>query len=60
MNPAKTFARPIVIAAPWVIPSTPVFVALVTSEYSPAFAVNGQFSSDQICLGFTPRAEKSA
>jgi len=29
-------------------------------DYSPAFAVNGQFSSDQICLGFTPRTEKPA
>jgi AraC-like DNA-binding protein len=29
-------------------------------DYSPAFAVNGQFSSDQICLGFTPYAEKPA
>src|ERR1700724_4247090 len=27
-------------------------------DYAPAFAVNGQFSSDQICLGFTPQAEK--
>jgi AraC-like DNA-binding protein len=29
-------------------------------DYSPAFAVNGQFSADQICLGFTPRTEKPA
>lgn len=29
-------------------------------DYAPAFAVNGQFSSDQICLGFTPHAEKPA
>jgi hypothetical protein len=31
--------------------------SLDCGDYSPAFAVNGQFSSDQICLGFTPRAE---
>lgn len=29
-------------------------------DFAPAFAVNGQFSSDQICLGFTPHAEKPA
>ena len=31
--------------------------SLDCGDYSPAFAVNGQFSQDQICLGFTPRAE---
>ncbi len=34
--------------------------SLDCGDYSPAFAVNGQFSSDQICLGFTPRAKKPA
>src|ERR1700745_1057393 len=34
--------------------------SLDCGDYSPAFAVNGQFSSDQICLGFTPYAEKPA
>jgi AraC-like DNA-binding protein len=29
-------------------------------DYAPAFAVNGQFSETQICLGFTPRIEKPA
>jgi AraC-like DNA-binding protein len=29
-------------------------------DYAPAFAVNGQFSVDQICLGFTPRIERPA
>ena len=29
-------------------------------DYEPAFAVNGQFSEDQVCLGFTPRVEKTA
>jgi AraC-like DNA-binding protein len=29
-------------------------------DYSPAFAVNGQFSEHQVCLGFTPRIEKPA
>jgi AraC family transcriptional regulator, ethanolamine operon transcriptional activator len=34
--------------------------SLDCGDYSPAFAVNGQFSADQICLGFTPRTEKPA
>jgi AraC-like DNA-binding protein len=34
--------------------------SLDCGDYSPAFAVNGQFSADQICLGFTPRIEKPA
>ena len=34
--------------------------SLDCGDYSPAFAVNGQFSTDQICLGFTPRVEKPA
>jgi AraC family ethanolamine operon transcriptional activator len=34
--------------------------SLDCGDYSPAFAVNGQFSPDQICLGFTPRTEKPA
>ena len=34
--------------------------SLDCGDYSPAFAVNGQFSSDQICLGFTPYVEKPA
>jgi AraC-like DNA-binding protein len=29
-------------------------------DYSPAFAVNGQFSEHQVCLGFTPRIERPA
>jgi len=29
-------------------------------DYSPAFAVNGQFSEHQVCLGFTPSIEKPA
>jgi AraC family ethanolamine operon transcriptional activator len=32
--------------------------SLDCGDYSPAFAVNGQFSPTQICLGFIPRAEK--
>jgi AraC-like DNA-binding protein len=34
--------------------------SLDRGDYEPAFAVNGQFSEDQICLGFTPRIEKPA
>jgi AraC family ethanolamine operon transcriptional activator len=34
--------------------------SLDRGDYAPAFAVNGQFSEDQICLGFTPRIEKPA
>jgi AraC-like DNA-binding protein len=34
--------------------------SLDCGDYAPAFAVNGQFSADQICLGFTPRMEKAA
>jgi AraC-like DNA-binding protein len=34
--------------------------SLDCGDYSPAFAVNGQFSEDQICIGFTPRIEKPA
>jgi AraC family ethanolamine operon transcriptional activator len=34
--------------------------SLDCGDYSPAFAVNGQFSPDQICIGFTPRTEKPA
>lgn len=34
--------------------------SLDCGDYSPAFAVNGQFSTNQICLGFTPRMEKPA
>jgi len=34
--------------------------SLDCGDYSPAFAVNGQFSEDQICLGFTPQIEKPA
>jgi AraC-like DNA-binding protein len=34
--------------------------SLDCGDYAPAFAVNGQFSEDQICLGFTPRIEKPA
>jgi AraC-like DNA-binding protein len=34
--------------------------SLDCGDYSPAFAVNGEFSNDQICLGFTPRVEKPA
>jgi len=29
-------------------------------DYSPAFSVNGRFSHDQVCMGFTPRVEKAA
>jgi AraC-like DNA-binding protein len=29
-------------------------------DYSPAFSVHGQFSHDQVCLGFTPYVEKPA
>jgi AraC-like DNA-binding protein len=34
--------------------------SLDCGDYSPAFAVSGQFSPEQICLGFTPRTEKAA
>jgi AraC family transcriptional regulator, ethanolamine operon transcriptional activator len=34
--------------------------SLDCGDYSPAFAVNGQFSEDQVCIGFTPRIEKPA
>jgi AraC-like DNA-binding protein len=34
--------------------------SLDCGDYSPAFAVHGQFSTDQVCLGFTPRMEKPA
>jgi AraC-like DNA-binding protein len=34
--------------------------SLDCGDYSPAFAVNGQFSEDQVCLGFTPHIEKPA
>lgn len=34
--------------------------SLDCGDYSPAFAVNGQFSEHQVCLGFTPRIEKPA
>jgi AraC-like DNA-binding protein len=34
--------------------------SLDCGDYAPSFAVNGQFSEDQICLGFTPRVEKPA
>jgi AraC family ethanolamine operon transcriptional activator len=34
--------------------------SLDCGDYSPAFAVNGQFSEDQICLGFTPQIVKPA
>ena len=34
--------------------------SLDCGDYSPAFAVNGQFSLDQVCLGFTPQIEKPA
>jgi AraC-like DNA-binding protein len=34
--------------------------SLDCGDYSPAFAVNGEFSPDQVCLGFTPRVEKQA
>ena len=34
--------------------------SLDRGDYSPAFAVNGQFSQDQVCLGFTPYVEKPA
>jgi AraC-like DNA-binding protein len=34
--------------------------SLDRGDYSPAFAVNGQFSEHQVCLGFTPRIEKPA
>jgi AraC-like DNA-binding protein len=29
-------------------------------DYSPAFSVHGQFSQDQVCLGFTPYVERPA
>ena len=31
--------------------------SLDCGDYSPAFTVNGEFSPDQVCLGFTPRIE---
>jgi len=34
--------------------------SLDCGDYAPAFAVNGQFSEQQVCLGFTPRIEKPA
>lgn len=34
--------------------------SLDCGDYSPAFAVNGQFSEHQVCIGFTPRIEKPA
>jgi AraC-like DNA-binding protein len=34
--------------------------SLDCGDYSPAFAVNGQFSEHQVCLGFTPRIERPA
>jgi AraC-like DNA-binding protein len=34
--------------------------SLDRGDYSPAFAVNGQFSEHQVCLGFTPRIERPA
>jgi AraC-like DNA-binding protein len=34
--------------------------SLDCGDYEPAFAVNGQFSPNQICVGFTPRTEKPA
>jgi AraC family transcriptional regulator, ethanolamine operon transcriptional activator len=34
--------------------------SLDCGDYEPAFAVNGQFSEEQVCLGFTPRIERPA
>ncbi|MBV9878502.1 MAG: helix-turn-helix domain-containing protein [Verrucomicrobia bacterium] len=34
--------------------------SLDCGDYSPAFAVNGQFSEHQVCIGFTPRIERPA
>jgi AraC-like DNA-binding protein len=34
--------------------------SLDRGDYAPAFAVNGQFSQHQVCLGFTPYVEKPA
>jgi AraC-like DNA-binding protein len=34
--------------------------SLDCGDYSPAFAVNGQFSEHQVCLGFTPRIKRPA
>ena len=34
--------------------------SLDCGDYSPAFAVAGQFSQDQVCLGFTPRVVEPA
>jgi len=34
--------------------------SLDCGDYSPGFSVNGQFSQNQVCLGFTPRTEKPA
>jgi AraC-like DNA-binding protein len=34
--------------------------SLDCGNYSPAFSVHGQFSEDQICLGFTPQIERPA
>jgi AraC-like DNA-binding protein len=34
--------------------------SLDCGDYSPAFAVNGQFSEHHVCIGFTPRIERPA